>query len=153
MTTIADALQLWLDDSKLKIVANYNRDNMRASGAFERSLSTDVKVSQGRVVGTMVGANHSYFVDNGRRGGKRPPISVILQWIDDKKIVPKDISKHSLAFLIARKIGNEGWKPKNSFPNGVISSVINQTEINKLLIEIGKVAVTNTRSEIWQQLG
>ena len=153
MTTIADALQLWLDDSKLKIVANYNRDNMRASGSFERSLSTDVKVSQGRVVGTMVGANHSYFVDNGRNKGKRPPISAILQWIDDKRIVPKDISKPSLAFLIARKIGNEGWKPKNSFPNGVISSVINQTEINKLLAEIGKVAVTNTRSEIWQQLG
>ena len=102
---------------------------------------------------TRVLSHHSLFVDLGRRAGKRPPISAILQWIDDKRIVPTDISKTSLAFLIARKIGNEGWKPKNSYPNGVISSVINQNEIDKLLISLSKVAATNIRTEVWQTLG
>ena len=153
MITIAEEVQKWLDESKAKIIANYDRDNMRASGYFARSLETNVKESQGRVIGVMVGANHSLFVDLGRRAGKRPPISAILQWIDDKRIVPTDISKPSLAFLIARKIGNEGWKPKNSYPNGVISSVINQNEIDKLLISLSKVAATNIRTEVWQTLG
>lgn len=153
MMTIEDEVQKWLDESKAKIIANYDRDNMRASGNFARSLETNVKESQGRVIGVMVGAHHSLFVDQGRRAGKRPPISAILQWIDDKRIVPTDISKPSLAFLIARKIGNEGWKPKNTYPNGVISSVINQNEIDKLLISLSKVAATNIRTEVWQTLG
>ena len=151
--TIAEEVQKWLDDSKAKIIANYNRDNMRASGSFEKSLRNEIKETPGRVIATMVGAHHSLFVDQGRNAGKRPPISAILKWIDDKRIVPKDISKPSLAFLIARKIGNEGWKPKNSYPNGVISSVINQNEIDKLLISLSKVAKTNIRTEIWQTLG
>lgn len=153
MITIAEEVQKWLDESKAKIIANYDRDNMRASGNFARSLETNVKESQGRVIGVMVGAHHSLFVDLGRRAGKRPPISAILQWIDDKRIVPTDISKPSLAFLIARKIGNEGWKPKNSYPNGVISSVINQNEIDKLLISLSKVSATNIRTDVWQTLG
>ena len=151
--TIAEEVQKWLDDSKAKIIANYNRDNMRASGSFEKSLRNEIKETPGRVIATMVGAHHSLFVDQGRNAGKRPPISAILKWIDDKRIVPKDISKPSLAFLIARKIGNEGWKPKNSYPNGVISSVINQNEIDKLLISLSKVEKTNIRTEIWQTLG
>ena len=153
MSSISDEVQKWLDESKSKIIVNYDRDNMRASGNFARSLETDVKESQGRVIGVMVGAHHSLFVDQGRRAGKRPPISAILQWIEDKRIVPKDISKPSLAFLIARKIGNEGWKPKNRFPNGVISSVINEVEINKLLVSLSKVGAANIKSEIWQTLG
>ena len=151
--TIAEEVQKWLDDSKAKIIANYNRDNMRASGSFEKSLRNEIKETPGRVIATMVGAHHSLFVDQGRNAGKRPPISAILKWIDDKRIVPTDISKPSLAFLIARKIGNEGWKPKNTYPNGVISSVINQNEIDKLLISLSKVAKTNIRTEIWQTLG
>ena len=151
--TIAEEVQKWLDDSKAKIIANYNRDNMRASGSFEKSLRNEIKETPGRLIATMVGAHHSLFVDQGRNSGKRPPISAILQWIEDKRIVPTDISKQSLAFLIARKIGNEGWKPKNTYPNGVISSVINQNEIDKLLISLSKVAKTNIRTEIWQTLG
>ena len=78
----------------------------------------------------------------------------IEQWIEDKRITPSDgISVKSLAFLIARKIHREGWRPKNRFPNGVISSVINQNEIDKLLISLSKVAKTNIRTEIWQTLG
>ena len=151
--TIAEEVQKWLDDSKAKIIANYNRDNMRAYGSFEKSLRNEINETPGRLIATMVGAHHSLFVDQGRNAGKRPPISAILQWIEDKRIVPTDISKQSLAFLIARKIGNEGWKPKNTYPNGVISSVINQNEIDKLLISLSKVAKTNIRTEIWQTLG
>jgi len=153
VSSIAEEVQKWLDESKAKIIVNYDRDQMRASGNFAKSLRTDVKEIPGRVIGLMVGSHHSLFVDQGRNAGKRPPISAILKWIDDKRIVPTDISKPSLAFLIARKIGNEGWKPKNSYPNGVISSVINQTEIDKLLISLSKVAATNIRTEVWQTLG
>ena len=50
MITIAEEVQKWLDESKAKIIANYDRDNMRASGNFAKSLETNVKESRGIVL-------------------------------------------------------------------------------------------------------
>ena len=52
---MADEVQKWLDESKAKIIANYDRDNMRASGNFAKLLETNVKESQGRVVDIVTG--------------------------------------------------------------------------------------------------
>ena len=160
MNSIAEEVQKWLDESKAKIIVNYDRDQMRASGNFAKSLRTDVKETTGGIIGLMVGSHYSLFVDNGRgktNSSTKGAITLresIEQWIKVKGITPTDgISVKSLSFLIARKIHREGWKPKNSYPNGVISSVINQAEIDKLLISLSKVAATNIRTEVWQTLG
>lgn len=52
--------------------------------------------------------DYFYYVEKGRKGGKRPPMKVIEQWITDKGILIEEKKKKSLAFLIARKIGQEG---------------------------------------------
>ena len=55
-----------------------------------------------------------YYVENGRKAGKRPPIQNILDWVKIKPVLPRPNSKgklptpQQLAFLIARKIGEEG---------------------------------------------
>lgn len=55
-----------------------------------------------------------YYVENGRKAGKRPPIQNILDWIKIKPVLPRPNAKgklptpQQLAFLIARKIGEEG---------------------------------------------
>ena len=55
-----------------------------------------------------------YFVENGRKAGKWPPIDNILRWITVKPVLPRPNAKgklptpQQLAFLIARKIGEEG---------------------------------------------
>ena len=55
-----------------------------------------------------------YFVENGRKAGKMPPIDNILNWIRVKPVLPRPNAKgklptpQQLAFLIARKIGKEG---------------------------------------------
>lgn len=153
MTSTADILKKWLDDSKAQIIINYDRDNMRASGSFAKSLKTEVTQTPSTLKGFLIGANHSLFVDQGRKKGKRPPISAIKKWIEDRRIKPNDISINSLAFLIARKIGEKGWQPKNTYPNGVISSVINQQSIDKLLLSLRKSTADNVKSELWQIFG
>lgn len=50
------------------------------------------------------------FVEHGRGPGKRPPQRKIKGWIRDKGISTGDKSIKSTAFLIARKIGNEGTR-------------------------------------------
>lgn len=55
-----------------------------------------------------------YFVENGRKAGKMPPIDNILRWIRVKPVLPRPNAEgklptpQQLAFLIARKIGEEG---------------------------------------------
>lgn len=55
-----------------------------------------------------------YFVENGRKAGKWPPIQNILDWIKAKPVLPRPNAEgklptpQQLAFLIARKIGEEG---------------------------------------------
>ena len=77
---------------------------INASGKLERSVRYDVKDGVLRVYSL----NYIYYIEKGRKPGKRPPRSAIRQWIDDKGITPDGISKDSLAFLIQRKIGEEG---------------------------------------------
>lgn len=55
-----------------------------------------------------------YYVENGRKAGKMPPIDNILRWITVKPVLPRPNAEgklptpQQLAFLIARKIGEEG---------------------------------------------
>lgn len=55
-----------------------------------------------------------YYVENGRKAGKMPPIDNILNWITVKPVLPRPNAEgklptpQQLAFLIARKIGEEG---------------------------------------------
>lgn len=55
-----------------------------------------------------------YYVENGRKAGKMPPIDNILNWIRVKPVLPRPNADgklptpQQLAFLIARKIGEEG---------------------------------------------
>ena len=57
--------------------------------------------------GDLSGLHYWYFLVNGRKPGKQPPIDTILGWLQ-KKGITADISQRSLAFLIARKIGRLG---------------------------------------------
>lgn len=55
-----------------------------------------------------------YYVENGRKAGKMPPIDKIRQWIIDKPITPRPYtpSVDSLAYVIQRSIRkNKGFAP------------------------------------------
>lgn len=88
--------------------------------------------------GLTIFSSKKYFtvLETGRTPGKRPPIDVIEKWIKDKPIA-SDISPRSLAFLIARKIGEEGsLLYRQGGKSGVISESINDKAIKEGLIDI-----------------
>lgn len=88
--------------------------------------------------GLTIFSTKKYFtvLETGRKPGKRPPIDVIEKWIKDKPIA-SDINPRSLAFLIARKIGEEGsLLYRQGGKSGVISESINDKAIKEGLIDV-----------------
>ena len=89
--------------------------------------------------GLTIYSTEKYFtvLETGRKPGKRPPIDVVEKWIVDKGIIPDGgISTRSLAFLIARKIGEEGTQLfRDGGNSGVISDAINEQIIKEKVID------------------
>jgi len=87
---------------------------------------------------------------NGRAPGTPPPSEAIEQWIKQKGIaarLQKNMTISSLAFLIARKIGKEGWQPKNGTIN-VIDSVVTPKRIQEILDKVGDSYLTDFSTQI-----
>lgn len=126
---------------KAELIANYDRLGLRASGKFERELEYEIR--KDRL--TMYSASHAVQMELGRRPGKFPPISAIEGWIEVKKGLPAVFyeKKKQYAFLIARKIAEEGITVPNQYNEGeVITSVVNEflgNTIFDMIEELGEV--------------
>ena len=121
---------------KNDLIKAYDAKGMRASGKFAESL--EVKV-QG-LTAQLWGEDYAQQLETGRKSGKFPPINAIEQWIKDKGIVNQiqgQISISSLAFLIARKIAQSGWKREQYGGVELISSVVTDERIQKIIDEVG----------------
>lgn len=121
---------------KNDLIKAYDAKGMRASGKFAESL--EVKV-QG-LTAQLWGEDYSQQLETGRKSGKFPPINAIEQWIKDKGIanqIQGQISISSLAFLIARKIAQSGWKREQYGGVELISSVVTDERIQKIINEVG----------------
>jgi hypothetical protein len=116
---------------RTKRVTEYG--SMNASGTMADSLK--YKWDGKKLV---IFSTEKYFtvLETGRGPGKRPPMSTIEKWLEDKPVAVQEISKKSLAYLIARKIGVEGSKLFRQGGNsGVISDYINEKYVTDNLTE------------------
>lgn len=119
------------DNIKNKQVTPYGA--METTGKMAESLAYKIDGS-----GLTIFSSEKYFtvLETGRKPGKRPPTDVVETWIKNKNIVT-DISTESLAFLIARKIGEEGSIIyKQGGKSGVISDYINDEYIKENLTNV-----------------
>ena len=84
---------------------------------------------------------YGVYVESGRRPGDRPPpTKPILQWIEQRGITPdKGVSKRSLAFIIARSIGEKGIRPTPFMKAAIKQSKIGLSK--QLAKEIAKTVV------------
>lgn len=136
-------IQTWLNETQNLMIEKYDQLGFRASGEWPNSLSNTLEEKDGKYIAKIEGADYTYYMENGRRAGKFPPKSAILKWIDDKGIV-SDINKNSLAFLIARKIAQQG----TTIRPGLVSDVITDSWINELNNRIGAATVESVKSDI-----
>lgn len=148
METITDKIQAWCDRSISKLVDEYDNQGRRASGKFEEDLESNIDRTLKGYNIQLIGPAHTFWMENGRKPGKFPPIAIIRKWIDDKGIIPYgNISRDSLAFLIARKISREGYQGRP-----VVGTVITDEWIQELLDTVGFFLLEDIKSDIIKTL-
>lgn len=117
-TEILNEFIATLDEYAEKAEELYKRkltDNgINASYKLLNSVETVVRRNDDEFTVTINLEDYWIYVENGRGPGKFPPIDKILEWIRVKPVIPYSDNRgrlpteEQLAFLIARKIANEG---------------------------------------------
>jgi hypothetical protein len=147
----------FLEALRLKLIAKYIELGLKASGEYEESLEVETSPNKGIIWG----ADHAYFMENGRSSGKFPPYNPetgtfdeISEWVDNKGILPDDFKENKKVFvyLIARKIATEGIKVPNEHNKGkVVSEVVDDflaNDIDEMLLELGEVFLARIKVDI-----
>lgn len=127
----SEILESFLTDIKEQIEQNADLQGRNATGKAKRSLRVETGETSGKLID---GAGYvQWGWEYGRAPGRMPPRQAIEEWIEAKGIIPKDISVSSLAFLIARKIGQSGTKLfQQGEPSGVITDAVTPQRVEVL---------------------
>jgi hypothetical protein len=136
---------------KTDLIQAYDAKGMRASGKFAETL--EVRVNG--LTAQLWGEDYAQQLETGRKSGKFPPIDAIKKWIEDKGIASRiqgEISISSLAFLIARKIAREGWKREQFGGVELISQVVTDQRMQKIIDEVGAEQALKYTTEITKMI-
>lgn len=142
MTEAKQILAAEFETLKNDIIARYEASGSRATGNWATTLQVNVTDTSA----TITGADYL----EGRGPGKQPPSKAILQWINAKGIATKaekDINLSSLAFLIARKIGREGWQPQQK-GSDIIAAVATPERMQQIINRVGDAYINRFSNEI-----
>ena len=134
-----------------KIKERYHSLGLVSSGEFERSLKHLIQNNKLSIIG----AKHTYFMEEGRKPGRFPPIADIQKWIEIKPGLPAIFKEKpkQFAYIIARKIAKEGINPSKSNRGRVASLIIDdflEEELDKMLKEIGLTIADRIQTDLVQ---
>lgn len=139
-------IQEELESIRQELIQRHHQLNMKASGQWADSLRVQVNGTKGK----LIGKDYTYYMQIGRRPGRMPPLEAIEQWIINKGLKPIEdkIKTSSLAFLIARKIKEEGTKYYQQGGTDLIDSVVTPQRIQKIIDRVGQLKVVELKSQI-----
>lgn len=101
-----------------------DRENITASGKLRDSVKYIVNYNDSVMELNLSLEDYWYYVENGRKAGKFPPIDKILSWIKAKPIIPEPYNgklptEQQLAFLISRSIAENGIEARKPLHNSI----------------------------------
>ena len=100
------------------LVTKYQSYVPEASGKLVQSVRYELNYGENSYEVGLWLEDYWKYVEHGRKAGKFPPLSKIEEWIKVKPVIPRPYNgilptEKQLAFLIGRKIAQEGIEPKN----------------------------------------
>lgn len=119
------------------VVSAYKGDlkRFKSSGGTERSLRKEASIGTD-IVGKVYAQDSIYYLMHGRKPGKFPPISAMLDYIRAKRIRPKGkTTERQLAFLFARAIATKGSR--------IFQGKVRALNVDDQIIELNKEFAEN----------
>ena len=119
-----------------------------ASGKLVQSVDYEVKVDGDSYIVGLNLEEYWYYVENGRKAGKFPPVGNIMRWIKMKPVLPRPLkngklpTEKQLAFLIGRKIAEEGTEGKN-----IMAKTIEEVN-NEMLMSIKMAILEDIKEDL-----
>ena len=156
MRQAGDIIKESMEGVQGDLIANYDRQGLRASGKFARSLEPVITERPHGYNIKMKAARHSYFMEHGRRPNteKSPAAAkrlypIIKQWVQDKGL-PFDNRR---VFAICLKIVYKGIRVPNRYnPGGVISEVVTEQRMRQLASSLGRNILLEFQSFVIKEL-
>jgi hypothetical protein len=151
-----DIIRSFADKYITDIRQSMDSSGVTASGNFNRSL--DYKQTDKELI--IEGAAYAGAIEFGRKstsgGGSGILRGLIRRWIDDKGITPTGkISKDSLAYLITRKIHQQGtalYRGTDYYGRSKPSKVIDGIRTDGRIQKLGKDLALNIIKEVKTQI-
>jgi len=159
-STILQVLKDFGNEMQKDMRDNLSNGGGLASGELSQSINFSAKVMGSQYSFTLTMIDYWEAVNEGRKAGKAPPITPILEWVNTKatfggytppgKIPIRDIPnikdravQRGLAYVIARKIGKKGTKGTHFF-----DKVVNENRMDKLRQDLYKAGADDFGSAI-----
>lgn len=159
MNYIETLVDRYLAEFEEVIIKNMASKDRNASKRFVKSLKRNVVTDGDRVIGQSRALEYFKWLDQGRGPGKFPPRQAIEEWISQKNIKPfedkkgKPMSAKSMAFIISRRMANEGTtlfrKKQNDM---VIASALQSKPIKSLANDLLKGEVRTFREMVKESI-
>lgn len=141
-----------------RLAQGLDENNSEASGELKKSINFNIKSSSKKIELNITMLDYWGAVDEGRKAGKMPPIDKIREWLTYPNVRDKirfgqndsaftESERNSLAYVIARKIGQHGTRGTN-FATNVFNSRLITQELPEALAE----AITQDADEILTEL-
>lgn len=151
MDRMEDILRKELDALKEDLIRRHEELGMKASGAWQQSLQVSANGFAGLLKGAVSGLDYTYYMQNGRKGGKMPPVAAIEQWIKIKGIQPIEnrIKVSGLAWAIAKRIAREGtMRSRDNGKPSFIDEVITPERVQDIIHKVGYGYISTFVSEV-----
>ena len=156
MEGIQQILNDWAEQTRQELISTYQRKGLKASGAFEDGLTTDTTESRTQIWTVP----HTWYMVHGRGKNSSQDKETVRKWVGwaGSTFLKKWVEDKCLSispFAVAYKIAREGIRVPNQHNDGaLISSVINDNSIERLLSDMGIYVITDIKTEIqktWQR--
>ena len=156
MEGIQFILNEWAERTKQELIDKYKSMGLKASGSFEDGLSTETNESRTQIWTVP----HTWYMVNGRGKNSSQDKEAVRKWVGwaGSTFLKKWVDDKGLSispFAVAYKIAREGIRVPNQHNDGtLISSVINDNSIERLLSDMGIFVIKDIKTEIqktWQR--
>lgn len=125
------------------LIPHFLELGMNATGEWVKSI----EVSASNNVGYIRGRDYSYYLEHGRKPGKRPPIAPLERWAQAKLGLSGQQAK-SAAFAIANKIAKEGTDYYKQGGTDLLEVLESQECLDFVTSEIRTLMVDQVHSKI-----